>query len=1627
MIDFSLFVKHDFSQATMPDSRSKYSINVSTEPAEKLASIVDEIDFENDQIVESDKLNDEISKFLSQKLNITSIVQIQSYCATTNDHHALASITNNFRSLIQYCNHVGKLHEFVKPLIEDIISLHNIKVFYRCLTNEHSALITIPALKLLTEIVSFNNGVFVDQFLESFDLTIKSLSNLFTPTKTSLKLKSQGKYKLTIRYYMSLFWISLCSNASCLTRNDLLINNKNINSNWFKYMYENDNTEILLKTIKFIDDKILNEKSFRKMTKCKLLGNNKLANLVELYKIDEIKDEVHALMLKITTDEENGLLYHDSRLLFNKIPNSLNSGVEIKINEIKFKINNKIIYSILTSLSPWSNSQHLKLIIETLKNANELIAPYTTYLFQHNGNHDPKLTSFYIGQSLLLTKIIELPIPQEFIQSTKQLIDNNNINGYLSSKIIMESICPIALNRSSLTKGLSSDSSLIKHITSLLIISILNKYNKFEKLFKYKENESDLLSNLRTELRDLLIDIKLPNQSVFIGNLNECIKASNVNKLLLLNYLKCIELFNSVLNINLPVQISSINEIINLNDKLSDLDILIFNSYLTITANDSISNNQNKWWNVAKGSKNTMFTTFTKLPYDLQFDGEFDTSLVFKIVDILTNFVDDMLVFEDYKLNNTLVLYSQALAIVLSTLKMFNKYPDAIDTICKILDESISRSVKTPYKYIDQIANYKSKVSVFYIVLIEQSKFAIEEHKEYVKEWINEMTKYLFLIGEPLDTMKSISDDVQLSEATYEDSLTSGDFKINVDMLAFTPVVELHNVINNMIFKSDIQIVIILSRLYTIMKSNIELNKVEDLIIDLVSTYGNYVINVNNNDEDEGISLLSKKYWIRFFEIAEGNDDKQRFIIKLLNEVFKEVWKKSSTEFKQSLRDVVSTLKDDDFIWVLSDDQLKEMLTNKGSNYEAVLDVFYERKLKLDNDSIIKICENVENASNMNKFIKLCENITFSDDQIYKLIEFSKSSTMYYDILKNIDNPIIFEEVDKLFDTVSKTTLGFQFLQNLAIKHEEFREGLFNIAISKINEMIETGNFETLNIYLGSILLDGHDSSEIIQKLINFDQVRNSARLIFSCEMTEIIIRLFTDETLKIWLSRAVLYITKMFAESVNELDDAFLLFIEKLQNLKVSVWKYVSKDMLNSQLEVILTRPWIKSVDVIKYCLWVIDNGSKNIVECVRLTNMVFNNKDLFEGENELQYYTILMISKLITYNIKELSTFENIQRILKLYRCTNKSSDLAIKDLLIQIETETGESWVKYVCNWEFIEGDDQEEEDGEFIINTPDGLVVNLYKNMINKSIEKFQPILRNIETRDIELKKMDETVYDIEFLLLLIINNEELFRFEDEQLVVNLQALISTSLLQLIICGLAFDSEQIKDICKRIISSIILSLEIDIKNVENKSVGKFTFRERSIFKVYLGNLLFTLENTEVSKLFIIMLSHLVPVLSNPGHFLYEKACRYILGGSKYREFEIPMYKTIMTKFVKDEYSSEEDSDYYKESKWLLETLSKCITDSSDLKLLIRNGVIEDLLNLKNSVYNTNSALIDLVLSRILETENGADLLVRSYGMLSFNEGKALAIKTIIASDCNAADKRGREWSGDYENIVKRVKNV
>lgn len=1047
-------------------AKQKYSkaTNLNSETIDKLTEILNKLENELDKSGIDPNISD-VEAFLKHGYSVRSLIQSYNYYATVSEYNGLSDTTSKIARLIKICDKFQDLHKDANALITELISSSNIKVIYRCL-NATRSLITNPALRLMKEIVSYRNGSFVDPFLEQFDLTLKILPQLVSPSKAELNDPSKSQSKNSIRFNFINFWISLNSHASPLTRKDLLINNKKIINNWFKNIASHDSLPTISSVIQFFDKYVLEEITYKKMTKCKIFGDLLLKKFVELYTVSDIREELQKFLLKVSTDYSKGLVFSVDNLWINsnrsdidvEVENS-NSGVFITVGDRSFKINNKLIYILLTTLKPWSDDLQLDLVSSIMKDVPELLSCYNYYAHHSTGPHDPKLSSYWIGQSLLLTRITQLPIPDTFTHLIRTEIlksqnDSVNVSKLLSASKLIDFIIPTQLTRVSLVKSLTSDSQLIRHINTELMIGSLKKLNNLLNLLSF--NDNNLFTDLKSELVEIAISQKFPDSSVILGALNDSYK-DNDNKLLSANLLIVCKLYLTILNYNITVPFNP-NSFDSIDENFKGIDLVILDNSLQLQAGSTNELSSNKSWISKTSTGRSLIVSIIEIPFKLtKKNFELYEILFVKVIEVLSSIIDNDVVFSDYKKDENNVLTSLVYAILYSIDILSSLYEgkDNLKTIQKtifsILDEAFTRCIRSPYKYLDICQEIKkisnNLLSPLIVAIFEQSVFAKEEVSS-VKLWLQILSRYFIILGESdksIDQLikkyynndKELNDSIILkSGADYEQNISkslklmySNDVDMEersyLEMVTSSPISKLRKYIDSRIPTSDIDIVGLLVRLkYIVEDDSTSLDSMQELINLSMSKFGNYLIQKLDDLEENEISLrnlnlLRSKYWISNLidkstisssfsspssSAMSNSNSKKLYITGLFNEVFLSIDDTISSHvdyidkaepFANYIKSILEDLKNLDHV----SDNVQLLLGNC---------------LWTIDDSILLDCLTLKNCPILiNKAIELClkNSISISYEE-FKLFLDVISSENYNDISSLVNNNNVQFKID---------------------------------------------------------------------------------------------------------------------------------------------------------------------------------------------------------------------------------------------------------------------------------------------------------------------------------------------------------------------------------------------------------------------------------------------------------------------------------------------------------------------------------------------------------------------------------------------------------------------------------------
>ncbi|KAL3233597.1 Nucleolar pre-ribosomal-associated protein 1 [Nakaseomyces bracarensis] len=1576
---------------------------------------------------------------------MSQTVQSWSYFAQVNNHVRFGRLTNLLYKVLVVCGRGSNVVMHGSSLIQLILTQYA-KVLYRGVSAMRRGN-TIPTLKFMREMINFNDSKFLPDFLAYFDLKITIFPKILTPTRAELAEPTDGP---SFREFFLKFFLDLISKAPAILRKDILSDNFKLLSAWFKYMDKVDSHELIMDTLTVFVDSILKEPSFKKMTKTKVLNEMVLAKVHTFYYSGDkpLVKKVNEFFRTYSSDPDHSVAFNDDCVWFKSSPlNNDSKGVTITINQKEFKIYNKLLFSMLKIFKPWDDVMQTNTVISTLTHVPELIPPYCHYILSL-GTHDPNVTSYWFGLTLLYGRIIRCQIPEFMMKIETDEIPN--------PALVIENILPAALSKGALTKTLQYENLLVKTMGTQLLAFAFEKLEAVLRLYDKKG-----WSNHKLEITSLFLS-RIPELPVLVTMLNQVYSDNPEKKILLLSTTLVLRLyatiFPNIFNITLPsnnVYMSILGK-----EVFDGIEFSILDNFLQFQA---FSGSQMKWWN-SNATQKSLFTS-------LLFLGAAKTSGISERVStILNNMTKNTIIFAD--------LYIQPVSALLNSLQIVlleNKENDQVQKIAKLLDQTIARCIKTPYKYSDKSIDYE-RISPILIVLAEQLQF-IDRTTPYdlVNEWVMIFLRNMSLIGESkIGIIRLVNSEMKevvgLLPTYFDDHIISNntnpmkkkehimnnsknssfcqfitlsslnELSKDISRFATCPMdaAGLMSVIIDLITDSDIKTttlfekstINILNALFTYINTDVNFKVLNLKFIDFLLTQ----LAGDENTRAKANFMISQ-FLIRLNESDIRDSCFSEFIVTYLlaNEVpIFEKTREFATEILNYLesKDIVKLL---EHVELLSTNATVVLNKISEATDEIPYEIFKNAIRDVKNDNFVSKFEEVLDKGKLQNVPDSVE--IFKDISNNKLLFNVFFKSAYFDITK-------LGEYFKILGNCSPTAATV--LSDIGSSEDilKFADKSLTYAIEHLEELDEY-DFESLLKLVSK--RESHISKEDLKKLSTFalESYKHRFRdyiIDYVESSTEIDIT-----TKKKWMNKLILYITKFFSER-NIMSSAFKNLITRSTRLflKTNIWDEVSSALLNSQLEVVLQSSWISTEEVLQYVLSLMILANSKKLNCERSIQLLINNECIsFRTDSiseHVNYLTALVLYLGFKTNPKKTCTRSTMLQIVQFYGGSLTAYDRIILELISLMEEQVGVSWINEVISWEYIE-DSKEVLDVANVINlitsTKEGLVITLRKDFIENSIKyadlvgrpdfpefenisNAETVMQNFEGFFSSLHKVSKShltnSYDPFSLMLLCIQNEDLIskKTETEETEsttftykFDFQKVAGIGLLEVIIINAASDG-QLSSVSNILLNQLLSS----INDVEQAN-------DLFIFKLLLKKLIFSINHAKsknnldsLPKIIYHFIARLVPILLQPVNPLYERAYRWVLDGPFVRTNEIPLTKDI----INTSESTIDHEIYFKQLVWILEGIEEGVVDNKDLGILKSKGVLEWLLGLQNYVRLSVriQKLISSILYKFQRIEDGGSLLATRYGAISTLELQKLAIerkKHEASEKLNTNDKNSR----------------
>lgn len=1557
---------------------------------------------------------------------LNQVVQSWSYFAQVNNHVRFGKLTNLLFKTLVVLGRDTSVEIHGSALIKLILEQYA-KVMYRGLSSMRRGN-TIPTLKLMKQIIHFGEGKHLQDFLSYFDLKLSIIPKILTPSKAELNEPTDAP---SYREYFISFFIELIAKAPTIIRKDILMDNYKILSAWFKFMDKADSHEILLQTITLFINSILLEPSFKKMTKTKVLNEMVLMKLHTLYYAGDktLKKKVNEFFKIYGSDPVHSVAFTDDCVWFKTSPyNNDQKGVTITINQRNFTIYNKLLFNLLKIFKPWDDVMQTNTVVSILKNVPELVAPYSHYLLSL-GNHDPNITSYWSGLTLLYGKIIRLDIPKFMtVVETDEVPD---------ATIVIESIIPAPLSKGSSTKTLQYDNYLVKMMGAQLLVFSFQKLRKVFDLYEMKG-----WSSKKLELSSLFLS-RIPEMAVISNALNQ-VYSNSPKKLILLLTLTMIlreyaELFPNLFSLNLPS--SNIFMDILAKESFNEIEFAILDNFLKF---QPYCGSQTKWWTSTE-SQRSLFTSMILL------GATKDLSIRKKVETLLDGLIKNTIIF-----STGLIKPIAALINSLEAVCKTDSNGEQINKIATLLDSSIMRCINTPYKYSDKATNF-NQISPFIVTLTEQWKF-VDKSTDYdlVLNWLMILTRNLWVVGESRDGILALLRK-ELPEFTGE---INDYFDINIYSNNENCIKENDHILKQMTDQSFFQMITLSSvkelskgsaRIPTsqfdcaslffyleliILDANIAFDKIcEHSIMNAISMIDGYlqtdvsfkiqdITNIENilrilctSSEDMKKGSFAM---LKYFDLLISNNIKSpafsKFILDLLNSSKSNYTSSFTTLFPKIIEYLngyeLEKINDKSILASDPTTAVRKLATEtdatisfelleaciaeseQSENALSLVTVIKDGRVECDDSSKL-IAAVIDKTELLSAFF---QSNYFDEKKIESYISVinSPSPCLALHIRDVTNNPIATEYVYKVADYCIKN------LNNLT---DSEMENFLKIIV----EDTEILNQENLLRVSEFALEEYHHKFRAVNVLL----VRNIVAI--------------DDALKKKWLTKLVLYITKYlserenmnfnFKELIKATDDYFSDF---------NIWENVAPSLLNTQLEVILQSRWISNTDILHYLIKLTLGSSKKIAS-QRVIQLLLNNENITLNDNKAnyitKYLTALLINSICATDIKNTCTTLTLRKCVSFYRGSLAAHDRVLLNVIETAEAQTGSSWINDVITWDYIQnaGDVLDVvSDINLISQINGGFVVTLRKDFIENTCKFAGQVGRPNFTDDIrsELHHIDsnnndsffdsinrtprnvlESCYDPYALMLISIQNDELVQAASHAELkesfnhtyrLDVQKFLDAALFQVVITCLAWDGT-ISDVANIILKQLLISLS-EIKETS----------DLFIFKLLLQKIIFSIEhakarskNSSLPKIVFHFISRLIPLLMDPANPLYESAYRWVLDSPFIRSNEIPLTHN----FIEISESGSNHETYFKQLVWVLESLEQGIIDKHDLGILKSKGVLDWLLSLPNinCLSVRIQGLISSIIYRLQRIENGGvSLITRFAGISSFE------MRSVILND-------------------------
>lgn len=1472
--------------------------------------------------------------------------------------------------------------EFVKVIMDNHIS-YVVKA-----STSHDKAVAMGMIKMLTAIAGFQKGYFSTDLLSEYPSAEPHKYPALQPPK------GKDTKNRSIREAMIKFLCTWISNASALTKTDIMVNRRRLRVQWFRHM-NTDSCKFLTYQLQMLTQHILNDEQVSKTSKRMLFNEWSMGLLSQrLYRSDGSASVVEEFLLQLGSDAEKGILYPCDGWWVDVLreekhglrENVSKAGLHISEEDMrKFKVNvldyrNSALLMVLrANIKAWDNMHCQRIALRFLENAPEIVEQVMKN--EHWLSFDPKLTTNWVGLVAFFSKFLQLPIPA-IVQRRAKDRDCPPVH------TIMESVLPSSLATNNLTKGLASETPLIRQFTAQILNLVLKKYQQVQHFLNQQSGWETGASQFREEFLSRFVNV----QALFTA-LNTEKDAGLLRYNLVLLCSQFGDLFPEVLpKATLPASLLQ-------NITASGLSIAEFQHTMNLEGKLSMTG---LWWKKT-ASGHTLFSTLLKLCTT-------DVKTVRQSVAAsLTETTLPTMLFQNQ-------LSISTLDVLVNSMDLVREDQTNVDAVLNLIDNCVGRFMTQPFKYLDLISEVcktqkldpnTAVISPFITVLAEQVKFVPEDRREMAKIWLQKIFRDACIAGESWKVMEGLCDKFELDAALlspakpltkesnqlfWNDESSKQLEKRNLSYFDLALAVEDKQVLaeSSALPETQLDVAALTYRSKSFKKSDLASYGIKLKTAAMVTpTLRSY--------------LASPEFFSDNFD-----DSLVPFYSHLIKSVYEEV-PVIKSDFQTAFKGYISELLSLDtayknvflqhLAWTFTAAQALEyvkLLMKKKKDVSGGLEVLASVSGGLlSTDDLVELEKYVrkqcpQNSRTLQKIL-LENSLALQKLDQDKIDSIVKSSYKVPELLPVITALVKMPQAkETLAKYVSKGLKKFepghlaQLVLLVGVPEDEAE--MQYIAKTVTTYLISSKNLDNVDVFarvlgLCSSTVSSDDAVAIVTALTSAPKThgytQNVGKLVSKLRVP--------GEELKKYLSKGIINLTKHLMETSEAVIyasavEVALCLDEIAVSREIDFWTQVSAKSVNALLEALVSR-WFHDPVCIQLVHSLVSCATKQI-EYSKLLQMTLNSEgnvllNRIASDYTSQVLTATIVQKLYLFDRKN-SNASVVNGVLRLYEALNSLPDQILLSVLQSMESSGTYNWTQFVFSWATL-GDVKDTRvfniignDIEVTLAAPTILAsINNYnpnENSFQDNVDQWNKLSAR-EQREHTVKETTTVTYDSSFLMGVIAQRIR----KDGQL--DIRALVENHYLGFVIASMSSYSASTLGYCKSLLEAISYCCDLP----ENKAPFK------GLVKIMVRKCLFLMSEESFERLpciVAIQVAYIVRGVAAAGSVMYDNIVGIILAGPKIFAGMIPIATRLFT---------DTNKDFFRKLSWGLVTFINGVKTTEDVRLLLKSNFLEQLMSACASPTvsrHIKESVMKLVWA-IQKTGEGSMMLVLRHGGLAWNE--------------------------------------